>query len=72
MRRFVSLGAAILAYAAIALPGHAQTQHVKPGYWLVSVKYPRFASAGPVAAKANAEFKKAEAAEANAFLAEAK
>ena len=72
MRYVVTAGALALAFAGIALTGSARAQYVKPGYWNISVKFPRYVSKGPVAAKANAESRRNETAEAKAFLASAR
>ncbi len=71
------LSLAVLAMLCLALLAPASrclalTKNVKPGYWNISVAYPRFKSQGSVAARANSASKASESAEYNTFLTESR
>ncbi len=68
-------GAVLLAAASILLVPAAEVRvkkaEVRPGWWKISVEYPRFGSHGTVSSRASAVCRAAEQAEFNAFRKEA-
>lgn len=68
-------GAVLLAAAGVllVLAGEvlAKKTEVRPGWWRISVEYPRFGSHGSVSSRANAACRATEHAEFNAFRREA-